>query len=149
MAYHYTESGLDYVYLVNGYQIHETPYGKGVSIQDTDGLHKLIARLVVSTPKALTGAELRFLRVEMDLSQRNLAAIIGTEEQNVFRWEKSRKKEIPGPADRLLRGLYSEYAGGDGSIRRMCERLSDLDQIESPVLKVVDTEHGWDVECAA
>lgn len=149
MAYHYTESGLDNVYLENGFQIHETPYGKGVSIQDTEELHRTIAEWIVALPNKLNGAELRFLRTEMDLSQRNLAAIIGGEEQNVFRWEKARKKAIPGPADRLVRSLYVEYTGGDGSLRRMCERLSELDQIEAPVLHIRDTESGWKVDCAA
>jgi hypothetical protein len=35
--YHYTESGLDNVWLANGYTVIETPYGKGVSVRDADG----------------------------------------------------------------------------------------------------------------
>jgi putative transcriptional regulator len=30
--YHYKESGLDDIFLVNGYHIHKTPYGEGVAI---------------------------------------------------------------------------------------------------------------------
>ena len=40
MVYHYTESGLNNVFLENGVSIHEAVYGKGVSIMDTDGLHR-------------------------------------------------------------------------------------------------------------
>lgn len=42
--YHYTESGLLNVWLVNGYQEHETPYGRGLSIEEADELHRAICR---------------------------------------------------------------------------------------------------------
>jgi putative transcriptional regulator len=34
MAYHYTECGLDNVYLENGFTVHKTAYGRGVSISE-------------------------------------------------------------------------------------------------------------------
>ena len=40
--HHYTGSGLDYVYLANGYEIHETPFGKAVSIHNADELHRVL-----------------------------------------------------------------------------------------------------------
>ena len=45
------------------------------------------------------GAELRFLRFRLDLSQKQLAGIVGSAEQNIRRWEKARKQPIPGPAE--------------------------------------------------
>jgi len=149
MAYHYTDSGLDNVFLENGYTVHKTPYGEGVSIQDSEGLHRAIGQWIVRTPKTLTGAELRFLRLEMELTQRNLAAILGSEEQSVRRWEKARKKEIPGPADRLMRALYSEYIGGDGSVRRIVDRLAQLDPIEYAEIRFKETDRGWQPATAA
>ena len=54
--YHYTECGLNKVWLLSGYQSHDTPYGKGVSIQNADGLHEAIARwLVISKPRLSGG----------------------------------------------------------------------------------------------
>lgn len=130
MTYRYKECGLDNVYLANGYRIHKTGYGEGVSIQDTEGLHKAIGRWVVSVPTPLTGAALRFLRLEMETTQRDLAGILGTTEQSLRLWEKHRKKAMPGTADRLLRAVYLEYIGGDGRIRRMLDRLAQLDQLQ-------------------
>ncbi|RDI58708.1 helix-turn-helix domain-containing protein [Microvirga subterranea] len=149
MAYHYTDSGLDNVYLENGFTVHKTPYGEGISIQNTEGLHQVIGRSIVMAPKAINGAELRFLRLEMDLTQRSLAAFLGSTEQNVRRWEKARRTAIPGPADRLLRLLYSEYSGGDGSVRSLVERLAELDQIDSMELHLLETGHGWQAAHAA
>src|SRR5271170_3535240 len=117
MTHHYKESGLDNVYLENGYKAIETPYGTGMAIQDTEGLHKAIGLWLVGQPVPLNGAELRFLRMEMESTQRDLAGILGAKEQTLRIWEKGRGKPIPGPVDRLLRAIYSEFATGDGSVR--------------------------------
>jgi putative transcriptional regulator len=144
-TYHYTDSGLDNVYLLNGFAVHKTKYGEGVSIDDTAGLHRLIGRWLIDLPKPLTGAEFRFLRLEMDLSQARIAAIIGSTEQNVRRWESTRTKPIQGPADRLLRALYNEYIGGDGSIRHMVDRLAELDEVSSTKVLFRENRGRWKV----
>jgi putative transcriptional regulator len=141
--HHYTESGLDNVFLVDGYRSHKTPYGKGVSIHDTEGLHRAIGRWLVDAPKPLIGAELRFLRLEMDTTQRALAEIIGTSEQNLRLWERGRNKALPGPADRLVRAVYSEYIGSDGTVRRMLDRLAKLNQVEVGRTNFQQTTKGW------
>ena len=146
MAYRYKESGLDNIFLIDGFHIHKTKYGRGISIDDTEGLHKAIGQWLIDLPKPLNGAELRFLRLEMDLSQKQLAGIIGSAEQNVRRWEKARKRPIPGPADRLLRALYSEFGGGDGRVRRIVGRLAELDQITHAKVRLRETRTGWKIE---
>ncbi|ONF45542.1 helix-turn-helix domain-containing protein [Methylobacterium radiotolerans] len=143
MAYHYEESGLENVYLENGYTIHQTTYGEGVSIQDTEGLHKAIGRCIVSEPNRISGAELRFLRLEMELTQRALAGLLGSAEQNVRNWEKVRKRPIPGAADRLLRALYTEYVDGRSDVRRMVDRLAELDCVEVENMRFRETDRGW------
>jgi putative transcriptional regulator len=140
----YIESGLDNIYLENGYRIHRTPYGEGISIQDTEGLNRAIGRWLVSLPKSLTGAELRFLRLEMEATQKDLASILGTTEQTLRLWEKHRKKAMPGPADRLLRALYLEYAGKDESVRKMLEKLAKFSQKErQSKARFRETSRGW------
>jgi putative transcriptional regulator len=42
--YHYTECGLDNIYLLNGFDPVETPRGKGVTIRNIDGLHRAIGK---------------------------------------------------------------------------------------------------------
>ena len=149
MPYHYIDSGLDHVWLVNGYKIHKTPYGEGVAISDVEGLHRAIGRAITDAPRPLSGAEARFLRMEMDLTQRRLGDLLGVDEQAVRRWEKFRAKPLQGPADRLLRAVYAEYAGGDGAVRAMVERLADLDQVDLHRLDFRETGKGWGAELAA
>lgn len=144
MAYQYIESGLDNVWLENGYTIHQTAYGEGVSIQDTEGLHRVIGRWLISLPKPLNGAEVRFLRLEMNTTQKNLAAFLGVDEQAVRRWEKARSKPVVnGSADRLLRAIYIEYVDRKSDVYRMIQRLADLDQIEPTSGRFKETDKGW------
>ena len=109
--HHYTECGLDDVYLLSGHDVHATPYGEGVSIHDVDGLHRAIGRWLALEKKSLSGKEIRFLRKELGLTQERLADRLGTTCQTLARWEKD-KVPIPGPADILLRVIYlSEMFG--------------------------------------
>jgi putative transcriptional regulator len=132
MAYHYTECGLDNVYLENGFTLHKTAYGRGLSIDDTDGLHREIGRWLIGLPKPLNGAELRFLRIELDMTQKDLAAVLGTTEQTLRLWEKHRAKPVPsGAADRLLRAFYAEFLHGHASVIEITERLAEPHRIKS------------------
>ena len=69
-----------------------------MAIRDTEGLHKAIGLWLVDRPIPLNGAELRFLQIEMELSQRDLAGILGVKEQRLRIWKKGRGNPIPGPA---------------------------------------------------
>lgn len=123
--YHYTESGLQNIWLANGYAVVKTKHGKGVSIRDVDGLHRMIGKALAKKPK-LTGSELRFLRKEMGMSQGALAALVGTSEQNVSLWE--RRGAIPKTADRLIRLIYLEHMGNNSRVRELIDRLNLQDR---------------------
>lgn len=104
--YHYQESGLPNVYLVNGYRDVETPHGRGIAIEDVHGLHGAIARELVYTKPALSGAEVRFIRKFLDLTQVRLADLLGVEEQSIRRWEGL--DELPRQADRSARLVFRD-----------------------------------------
>ena len=139
---HYTLCGLDYVYLVNGYAVHETDYGRGVSIEDVKGLHRAISEDIISHRAHLSGQEVRFLRKEMDLSQGGIAAMLGVDAQTVARWEKG-TSEVPGPADRLIRVLYREHIGGNQAVKQLIEGLAELDEFEHGRRCFEESDMGW------
>jgi putative transcriptional regulator len=138
--YHYTESGLRNVWLVNGYVKHKTQYGVGVSIHDVAGLHKLIGLHLTQRTK-LTGAEFRFLRKEMGMSQAALASLIGTSEQNISLWE--RRGRIPKSSDRLVKLLYREHVDGSVPIRKMIEGVIEQDARSSERLEFKKVSEQW------
>lgn len=104
--YHYRECGLSNVYLINGYREIETPYGRGVSIEDVAGLHLAIAHMLVEEEPSLTGPEVRFIRKYLDLTQMQLAELLGVEDQSVRRWEKLAR--IPKQADHGIRLVFRD-----------------------------------------
>jgi len=129
--YHYTDSGLDNVFLVNGYHEEATPYGHAVAIEDIDGLHHAIGRWLINQPRPLTGAEFRFLRHELDLSQKKLADMMGTNEQAVGRWERAATKAVSSSAaDRLIRVIYTAFIDKNAEVCDLIKRLTELDQLE-------------------
>lgn len=142
--YHYRESGLDNVWLINGYEKHKTSAGPAVSFKNVDALHQAIARALVEKPARLTSKEFRFLRTELDLSQKGLGDIIGASEQAIARWER-RITPVPAAEDRLLRALYREHAEGSARIRELVERLGTLDEREYQRLNLRHDRQSWKV----
>lgn len=150
MGFHYDACGLEDIRLANGYEIHDTPYGTAVSIADVDGLHRAIARWLIRRPRLLNGAEFRFLRKELDLSQKDLAARLGATEQQVFRWEKKRQATVPGTADRLVRVLYDAQDDGKKPSNWLLEELANLDEVPAEPVTLEETpDAGWRVAVAA
>ena len=144
--YHYIESGLDNVYLVNGFEFVDTPRGQGVTIRNREGLHRAIGLWLVRDKRNLTGREFRFLRNELNLTQRNLAELLGVSDQAIARWEKGRTKEpIDGPAQRMIRLMYSEVINKNESIMGPLRRLAELDELthEDEDLEFEDSDEGW------
>ena len=103
--YHYTESGLSNVYLKNGFTVEKIDGEEYTSIDDMNGLHKAIAQAVVDSSKPLTHEEFKFLRIELNVSQKTLGTRFGVDEQTIARYEKGQTK-IPRTTDAALRTLY-------------------------------------------
>lgn len=149
-GYHYTESGLDNIWLINGYETTETPYGPSTAIHDVDGLHAVIGTKLSEQKETLSAAEVRFLRHELDTSQRLLGDLLGVGEQTVARWEKPNgKHKITGPAQKLLGALFRESIADDSKLREKLELLAELDAEFHESMSLVVTEEDTWIACAA
>lgn len=129
--HHYTASGLDYVWLRDGFEYRDTPRGQVVRIHNLDGLHAEIARWIVSSRWRLRGQEVRFLRSMLQLSQEGLARALRQSRPSVARWEAARGKGIPGAADAALRMFYTLKAEGNDTAKQLVEVLTELDELEN------------------
>ena len=149
--FHYTGSGLSNVWLKNGYEIKETPYGEGVAVHDVDGLHRAIGHFLVHHKDHLSGEEVRFLRKEMDLPQNQLAALLKVSLDTLRGWENNRTP-ITGSADELLRAYYAEAMSEDPAtrIRERLKHIAELNrEIHAETLEFEETESGWEPTIAA
>ena len=146
MSYHYTECGLDSVWLENGYTIEANPnYGDLISFQNVRGLHDAIGRWLIGQPRTLTGAEFRFLRTELDMSQRCVGDVLGVTEQAVAKWEKARAKPVVNKtAERFLRVIYLNYFDGDSNFSQIIDRVTKLDaEMAQLELHLKKANEGW------
>ena len=146
MNYHYTESGLDHIWLESGFTLESHPkYGELVSIWNVRGLHLAIGQWLVGQPRRLTGAEFRFLRTEMDISQRALGQLLGVTDQAIAKWEKAGQRPVTNQAaERLLRMFYSRYIGAI-EFASLLDRITQLDAeiAERELHLEKGAEGGW------
>jgi putative transcriptional regulator len=139
--YHFTDGGLRNVWLKNGYTEHKTKYGKGVSIQDLDGLTEAICQALIKKPSKLTGAEFRYIRSNMLMSQKSLAKMLGYTEQAVAKWEKTGK--IPKSGDALIRLIFAAQHNGNQKISTMIDTLNFIDRIANTKIIVSEARNKW------
>jgi putative transcriptional regulator len=139
---HYTACGLDDVYLVSGYEVEDTAYGKGTSIKNADELHRVIGSYLVANKKLLSGKEIRFLRHQMDFTQSELARLLGGSAQQVARYEKD-ECEMPGPADRILRLLFNEHLQKKILVRDLLKIFDQMDDRTQNRMLFEPIEGGW------
>ncbi|VAW52898.1 hypothetical protein MNBD_GAMMA07-1936 [hydrothermal vent metagenome] len=142
--YHYTGSGLDYIYLASGYEVKKTPFGQGVTIQNLEGLHAAIMHNLMCNYPNWTGVELRFIRKEMGLTQKSLGLFVSRDAQTIALWEKG-EKSVPDEATNILRGIHMSRKNGSVKFEELLMRINDLDRQTSKAKKqayAVDSE-GW------
>jgi len=127
--YEYKESGLDGIFLHNGYDVIEHEGEKYVSIVDTEGLHRRIGEFLVANRKEFAPNEIRFLRKTMDLTQSELGRWMGKDSQTVARWEKG-QTEIPTVADRLLRAIFQLRTMAPEEREAFLDLLRDIEDMD-------------------
>ncbi len=127
--YHYTECGLDNIYLINGFTITKQKNGEEIiHIHNIHKLHYDIGKSLVFKSGLLTGKEVQFIRKTMDLSQTTLGKLLGVEYQSVLGWEKN-KTPISKTADHFLKMIFFTYLDKDKDCTayNMINEISDLD----------------------
>lgn len=133
-TYHYTECGLDNIYLVNGFKITKTKSGdEEIFINDIHGLHKAIGMILISKRGLLSGKEIKFIRSTLDLSQTTLAKILGCSYQTVLLWEKD-KGIISKTADHLLRAFFFAYLDVESS-KAIYDKINEIADLDSDTVE--------------
>lgn len=126
MPYQYKECGLNDVYLTNGYRFVETNYGRAVEIDGRGALHRAIAKAIVFEKPQLSGPEFRFLRKELDMTQKAVADAIGYDVQTVALWEK--RSRVPKWADLGIRYIYRDYVNNNSPIKGFVDQRAKLER---------------------
>lgn len=100
--YHFKASGLPNVYLLSGVHKKSHPkHGELVRVDSVPELMVAIAFRLVAKDEPLTGAEFRFLRKRMGVTQAELGDDLNVSDQTIANYEKN--KTDRGPADKAIR----------------------------------------------
>lgn len=146
--HHYRECGLQNVYLANGYREVDTQYGRGISIEDVEGLHLAIARDLVDSNPVLSGPEVRFIRKFLELTQVQLAELLGVEDQSVRRWEKLAR--VPKQADHGVRLVFRDLTRRtDVPLSEVLRRIAEAAEPRKVRYRFRPRDHGWRPEASA
>lgn len=106
--YHYTESGLDNIYLAD-IPVHRCTCGEtAVEVPNVEELHTIIAGGLLRDPRLLVGKEIKFLRKQMKLKAVELANQLGINTVTLSRWENN-TESIGQANDKLLKLVFVFY----------------------------------------
>ena len=101
-----------------------------------------IGKGLIKKAGPLTGKEFRFLRLELDLSQKALGQLLDKTDQTIAGWEKS-DEDVHILPDSAIRSYYSEKAAGT-PIAGLLDELAALDRKHCElVIELEETENGW------
>ena len=138
--YHYTQCGLDWIYLDGVEQVRCGACDESfVSIPNEESLLELIAKMVLVNMRPLQAQEIRFLRGLIGWTQEKLATEIGVQRLAVVKWEAG-TASLGHRIDLILRGVwlraFLEQKRGD-----RCGVLgkSDLTRLTDNITKLGDT----------
>ena len=140
--FHYKMSGLDNVWLLNGFREEQTPYGRGIRVEDADGLNRVLAHAIVSDKASMNPKELRFVRKLMGLSQNGLSRLLGCSDQRIARWENG-KTQIDPTAERLTRMIVREWLGENCALMATLGELADMDEALHGGHRLERHSDGW------
>ena len=104
--YHYTESGVDYIWLIGILQFKckkcDETY---VEIPCINELHLLIGKNIVCKKELIVGSEVKFLRKEIGLKSKDMAEALSIKPETYSRWENG-KQSLAAYHDKALRMIY-------------------------------------------
>ena len=147
-GYHFTECGLDYVYLINGYEIEKDSDGEElITINNAGKLHRAIARSVLLYKEKLEGQEIRFFRSLLRLTQEQLGNLLDMSRENIARWENG-KHPPSSQASNLLRIIvWEEYLNEDKAVKFYKEHKKEMKHYK--IMEMMDKNDEWELKKAA
>jgi putative zinc finger/helix-turn-helix YgiT family protein len=134
--YHFSECGLENVYLVGIYLFECPRCGEQLpEIPNIVKIHDALGAVLVTKPALLDGREIRYLRKNLGLKAADFAEYLQTTPVSVSRWETG-EQAVSKENDNLIRYFYLRYK--EETTRRrfreaLVERLRHIAREQRPL----------------
>ena len=137
--HHFTESGLENVWLTNvTFSVCEKCGERVLRLPGAVALMNCIGEAVIITPGPLSGKEIRFLRKSLSLKGREFANLIGVTRTTISRWENGETSPDTSN-ERLIRLTYATKVGlGETVITMLLNRFQNEDAAKQPAKQAID-----------
>ena len=132
----YTESGLNNIWLNNGYQLSEGC----LALEDKWNLHYVIAKQIINQKGKLSPDEFKYLRTEIKATQAVIGKALGVCESTIRNWEHNRS-EISPIADRMMRLMYRSCADDKADLLKLLNGLMNEDSKKQKI--VLNYTNAW------
>ncbi|CRL46142.1 hypothetical protein SGGMMB4_04491 [Sodalis glossinidius str. 'morsitans'] len=141
--HHYTDCGLETVWLTNGYRCEKHAVRIQIEIEDKPALHQVLAKLLINRRNLLSCHEIHFLRREMSMSVHELASVMGVQSEVIERWERG-ETGLPRVADVSLRALFVGSRLEESEPELYLHILSETEcRQSSETLFLTYADNGW------
>jgi DNA-binding transcriptional regulator YiaG len=110
-----------------------------VSLHRRETLTRELCKVLAKKKTHLTGAEFRYLRSALLMSQRSLGQALGRTEQTIAAWEKN--GHIPKYADTMMRFIYARHSDRDERVKDIVEAMNETDRDIYIVMR--GSKKGW------
>lgn len=127
-AIEFIEPGLQGIWLTNGWEVVRTELGDAIRYRSVSKLMDAIALSLIRKPTRLQPGEFRWLRRHVELSQADLATLLGRDSQTVSLIERGRLPDAL--VDRELRRVAA------GRLEHGAEALGSVHELASRTLRV-------------
>lgn len=135
---------LDFVEIRHVPYVESKRFGKGTDAETLQKVEYLVARALITERRPLRGAEVRFFRSILGMSQKQLGAKLGYSDVAILKWERKKSKRLDpvnevalralmaGLFDVKLLGTFDSLLGNNKSAKNLILDYRDAEQTERP-----------------
>jgi DNA-binding transcriptional regulator YiaG len=110
-------NGLGFPIILVGAKKMRTPFGEALNINHV-AISDKVFKLMIRKPARFSGAELKFIRHHMRLTQKSLSDLLGVERTSISKWEGEDLKVsgMPSASEGYLRVHMAKFIDADVNI---------------------------------
>lgn len=140
MRYEYNEIGFNGIFITGGFEQIPDDNSHVIKIQSARDLHLCVMRSLCECDASLNGAMIRFMRLELDISQAQLGTLLGLEGRQMMSFYELNKRKMPLVTQEALKRMVLAKISGSLSVQQFDKQI----KIKAPdSFEFVFVDNNW------